>query len=121
MSDSASPTTERPASETVLLVEDDAAVRSLARRMLQRAGYAVVEASGGDEALRLVEDGLAFDLLITDSVMPGVSGRLLAERLIASRPALRVLIMSGYEEDPSLRSGALAGRVGFLHKPFTAA
>ncbi|HEX2860222.1 MAG TPA: ATP-binding protein, partial [Lacunisphaera sp.] len=104
---------------TILLVEDEQAVRTVARRMLERHGYHIIEASSADEALaRWAQhrDGIA--ILLTDIVMPGsLNGHELAARLLADNPALRVVTMSGY--DP----GEFAGRVGFsgphLRKPFT--
>ncbi len=110
--------TEAMGSETVLLVEDEAAVRSLVRSMLRARGYSVLEASSGEDALERYGNGLdGIDLLLTDVVMPGMNGRVLAERLTARRPALKVLFMSGYTEDAVL--GAGARDVHFLQKPFT--
>jgi CheY-like chemotaxis protein len=105
--------------ETVLLVEDDDAIRSVVRTVLQRTGYTVLAAGTGAEALRLSAGHAGpVDLLITDVVMPGMNGRELADRLAAARAGLRVLFMSGYTDDAVLRHDVLAERVPFLHKPF---
>jgi PAS domain S-box-containing protein len=107
-------------SETVLLVEDDAMVRRLAEATLERAGYRVLTAPSGGDALRLAagRDG-AIDLVITDVVMPGMPGPELAQRLETSQPRLRVLYMSGYAHDTMARHGVNEERVSFLAKPFT--
>ena len=107
--------------ETILLVEDETAVRTVTRRMLEAQGYTVREAASAAEALRLVdaEDGRV-DLVVTDVVMPEQSGRALCEQLAARWPRMRVLYMSGYTDDEILRRGlAEPGRM-FLEKPFTA-
>jgi CheY-like chemotaxis protein len=113
---------EDAGAETVLVVEDEPAVRALAARILQLRGYRVVVADGGPEALRLCgDDGLsAVDLLITDVVMPHMSGRQLADTLRARWPALKVLYMSGYTEDAIVHHGVLEPGIDFLGKPFTA-
>jgi len=104
--------------ETILLVEDDHAVRSMIQQVLRHQGYTVLEAVDGAEAMLLCEDaGQRIDLLLTDSIMPGMSGRELAERLIAVRPALSVLVMSGYSEDRVLEQG-LPANAAFIQKPF---
>jgi len=106
--------------EIVLLVEDEDAVRALARRILERGGYTVLEASHGEEAIRIAD---GFDrpihLLLTDLTMPEMSGRELAERLVVRRPEMRVLYMSGYTEDDVVRRGILGHGAVFLEKPFT--
>jgi PAS domain S-box-containing protein len=106
-------------SETVLLVEDEPAVRAMMREALTRQGYKVLEASGGFEAL-LLSEGLAatVHLLLTDVVMPGMGGRQLAEELRARSPNLRVLYVSGYTED-SAGKEFQHERSSFLAKPFT--
>jgi PAS domain S-box-containing protein len=110
----------RPGSETILLVEDDAALRKLAVRILEKAGYAVLAASEGAAALQAAAAHKGFiDLLVTDMVMPGMSGRALADALKARRPRMRVLLMSGYSDDERLRPDTLAGETRFLQKPFT--
>ena len=105
---------------TILLVEDESAVRGLARLILEEARYDIVEARGGREALELVERlGARFDLLLTDVVMPEVGGPELAARLRARRPDVKVVYMSGYA-DSALYKRGLAESDGFmLRKPFT--
>jgi len=113
--------TARPESghETVLLVEDETAVRDLARRMLELAGYAVVSASSGEEAERLFGDLGSVDVLVTDLVMPGMNGRELADRLRRGRPDLCVVLMSGYSQDAEALDGLRAAGAAFVEKPFT--
>jgi CheY-like chemotaxis protein len=109
-----------PGTEAVLLVEDQEDVLALTREALELAGYTVLEASSGPEALRLVaEAGGPPDLLVTDVVLPGMSGRELAEHLLAAHPGLKVLYMSGYTEDAVTRHGILGPSVQFIQKPFT--
>ena len=105
---------------TVLVVEDEDAVRRLTKRILERQGYDVLEARDGRHALELAaaHEG-AIDLLLTDMVMPEMNGRALAEELCAARPSLRVLYMSGYTDDDIVRRGMLGPGTGFLEKPFT--
>jgi PAS domain S-box-containing protein len=106
--------------ETILLVEDEAAVRSSARRLLERYGYTVMEARHGADALRMVEEGgPEVDLVLTDLVMPEMGGRELVERLRARRPTLKVLYMSGYTEKAITADGIMPPRTGFVEKPFT--
>ncbi|HEU5040926.1 MAG TPA: response regulator, partial [Gemmatimonadales bacterium] len=106
--------------ETLLLVEDEAAVRSSARRLLERHGYAVLEARHGADALRIVEEGPGeVDLVLTDVVMPEMGGRELVERLRARRPSLKVLFMSGYTEKSITPDGVMPPHTGFVEKPFT--
>ncbi|HEX6536843.1 MAG TPA: PAS domain S-box protein [Gemmatimonadaceae bacterium] len=108
-------------SESVLVVEDQEGIRTLARRVLGRQGYRVLEARHGADALQLVsETGVAVDLLLTDIVMPTMGGRALVDCLRAQRPELRVLYMSGYTESEMLRRGLWDGCAPFLQKPFTA-
>ena len=110
-----------PGSETILLVEDEHAVRSLARRILERQGYTVLEARHGAEALRIAtERAEPIDLLLTDVVMPEMSGSELARQLAAVRPGIPLLYMSGYTDDVIIRRGALEPGMAFLEKPFTA-
>ena len=106
-------------SETVLLVEDEPALRAVARRVLQRQGYTVLEAADGDAALALVATHQGpLDLLVTDVVMPGLSGRDLADRLTAARPDLRVLFVSGYSGEALAHHGILDPDLAYLEKPF---
>jgi CheY-like chemotaxis protein len=106
--------------ETVLLVEDDEGVRELAGGVLAQSGYTVLAACGGEEALLLNErHANAIHLLVTDVVMPGISGRELAERLVPLRPNIKVLYMSGYTDDAVVRHGVLAEEAAYLQKPFT--
>jgi two-component system cell cycle sensor histidine kinase/response regulator CckA len=106
--------------ETIMLVEDEQAVRELTRRILERAGYQVVVAANGREAFdQLRDSSVAIDLLLTDVVMPELNGQDLAERVRSSRPGTRVLFMSGYNEEVVLRQQPLAPRTAFLEKPFT--
>jgi CheY-like chemotaxis protein len=105
--------------ETILLVEDEEDVRRLVPQVLRTSGYSVLTAGGGAEALEVASrhDG-PIDLL-TDAVMPGLSGPDLAERLRAVRPATAVLFMSGYTDHPAVHQAATGGAgVGFLPKPF---
>jgi PAS domain S-box-containing protein len=105
--------------ETVLLVEDEEAVRQLAQEVLQSNGYRVLGASNGNEAVTVAEkhDGV-INLMVTDVVMPHLGGRELAERLSVTRPDMRVLYMSGYTDDAIVHLGVLDGRAAFLEKPF---
>jgi two-component system cell cycle sensor histidine kinase/response regulator CckA len=106
--------------ETLLLVEDEAAVRSSARRLLERHGYTVIEARHGAEALRIVETGdRAVDLVITDVVMPEMGGREMVERLRTRHPGIKVLFMSGYSERAITLDGVMPPGTGFVEKPFT--
>jgi PAS domain S-box-containing protein len=108
--------------ETVLVVEDEHGLRKLVRRILDAAGYQVITAANADEALLASERLTApLDLLITDVVMPGANGRELADRMLASRPTLKVLYMSGYTDDVVVRRGVQTTERAFLHKPFTGA
>jgi signal transduction histidine kinase/ActR/RegA family two-component response regulator len=109
-----------PGSETVLLVEDDAGVRTLAQCMLEREGYVVLVAAHGREAMRVAESHQGrVDLLLTDVVMPEMSGIDLAQLLAVSRPDTRVLFMSGYADHPALKRQPLPVRASVLQKPFT--
>jgi two-component system cell cycle sensor histidine kinase/response regulator CckA len=106
--------------ETVLLVEDDGAVRAVAQRMLERSGYRVLVAEGPDAALRQRElHGPHIDLLLTDVVMPRMSGAELATRLAPSCPEMKVLFMSGYTDITIGAHGVLDSGASFLQKPFS--
>ncbi len=104
---------------TILLVEDEAAVREVTRRILEHHGYRVLAARHADEALTVARYAGPIDLLLTDVVMPGLGGRELAERLLAARPGLPVLFMSGYNDDEVLRRGLELPTPRLLAKPFT--
>lgn len=107
-------------SETILLVEDEEVVRGLARQILEQAGYNVLDASGGEEAIRLSRERREpIHLLLTDVVMPETSGKEIAQRLTSMRPATRVLYMSGYTDDAIVHHGVLDSNVQFIQKPFT--
>jgi signal transduction histidine kinase/ActR/RegA family two-component response regulator len=115
----AAPSTLR-GSETILLVEDEEPVRSVARDILMGRGYRVLEAENGRCALKVCRSYAgAIDLLLSDVVMPKMSGPELARRFAKARPAGKVLYMSGYTEDAMVRHGALDARVEFIQKPFT--
>jgi len=108
-------------SETLLLVEDDEMVRHLVSRMLKSRGYTVLAASDGTDALRQVESHRGpIDMLITDVVMPGMSGREVAQRVTTLRPPVKVLYLSGYTDDAIVRHGMLEPGIAFLQKPFSA-
>ena len=107
-------------SETILLVEDEEAVRALASRILQERGYRVLESARPEDALQIAEHHQEpIDLLLTDVVLPKMSGRKIAEHLTALRPSTKVLYMSGYTDDAVFRSGVLESNTAFLQKPFT--
>ncbi|MBI1809646.1 MAG: response regulator, partial [Gemmatimonadetes bacterium] len=122
----ASPEAREPASsrgsETVLLVEDDATFRAVVKRALTQHGYTVLDAAAGAEALLVHEQHPGtIDLLVTDLVMPDISGRELALRLRPLRPGLRVLYMSGYSADVLRGAGGLNAHEAFIQKPFAPA
>jgi PAS domain S-box-containing protein len=112
--------TARPPSETILLVEDAKRVREVVREILETSGYDVLEARQGTEALRISSDHEGpIHLMLTDVVMPQMSGRELAQRLAPLRPDMRVLYMSGYTDDAIVRHGVLDAGIAFISKPFT--
>jgi CheY-like chemotaxis protein len=105
---------------TVLVVEDEEVVRSLVLRVLSQHGYSVLSAGSGAEAFRVAGDFVGrIHLLLADVVMPGESGRELAERLLLVRPELKVLYVSGYTDDAVLRHGVRDAGAAFLQKPFS--
>jgi CheY-like chemotaxis protein len=107
--------------ETILLVEDEPSVRNLVERVLNSRGYRVLSAGHGGDALRLARarDG-DIDLVLTDVVMPNMSGRELVDALRSTRPDVRVLYMSGYTDDEIVRRGLHDPTMAFIQKPFTA-
>ncbi len=104
--------------ETILLVEDESSLRDMTARMLEASGYRVVTARTAEDALELLQDYPDVALVITDVVMPGMSGADLAERLADLRPQLRVLFISGYTDDKLTRVLSMRGS-HFLPKPYT--
>jgi CheY-like chemotaxis protein len=109
-----------PGTETVLVAEDEQMVRVLIRKVLEQAGYTVLLASGGAEALQLAERHPGpIPMLVTDVVMPGMSGRELARRLLELRPDTKVLYLSGYADDAVERHGVLDPGTAFMQKPFS--
>jgi nitrogen-specific signal transduction histidine kinase/CheY-like chemotaxis protein len=110
------------ASETVLLVEDEVGVRQLSKRILDNAGYRVLQAANGDDAERLfARHADSIDLVVTDVIMPGCGGPELLRRLQVRAPALRVLYMSGYTDQSAAHKAGIDRGLPFVHKPFTAA
>jgi two-component system cell cycle sensor histidine kinase/response regulator CckA len=106
--------------ETVLAVEDEDAVRRIVKIALESAGYRVIEARNGPEALEVVRRHAgAIHLVVTDVVMPEMSGRELAERIVKDHPGVRILYMSGYMDDAVMRHGIVESGAAFLQKPFT--
>jgi signal transduction histidine kinase/CheY-like chemotaxis protein len=105
--------------ELVLVVEDEERVRSMSVEALRSLGYSVIAADGPEHALGLVESGIAPHLLFTDVVMPGMSGRVLAERVKAKLPDIKVLFTTGYSRAAALEDGTLDRRMALLSKPFT--
>ncbi len=105
--------------ETILLVEDEPALRAMTKEVLRRHGYSVLEASNAAEALRLAdEQGCRIDLLLTDVVMPGMNGRELASRLAERCTGIKVLFVSGYTDSAVIQHGLLSASAEFLEKPF---
>ena len=107
-----------PGSRTILVVDDEAGIRGLVRKILLREGYRVVEAASAEEAL-VAAQGQAVDLLLTDVMLPGITGAELARKMYTSNARLRVLYISGYTPDESVRSAAYPPGARFLAKPFT--
>jgi DNA-binding NtrC family response regulator len=116
------PARELSGHETILLVEDEPELRELTRTVLAERGYNVIEAMSAEGAERLATQesgGSKIHLLLTDVIMPGVSGRELAKRVLARQPSVRVLYMSGYTYNVIAENGTLERGVAFLQKPFT--
>ena len=112
--------TQLRGTETILLVEDEDAVRSLGRTVLEQHGYTVLDAQHGSEALLKCQQYQGvIHLVATDVVMPHMSGRKLVERLLTLRPNIKVLYMSGYTDDAIVRHGVYNAEVPFLRKPYT--
>ncbi len=106
--------------ETILLVEDEQAVRTLVARVLTNSGYKVIEANSGSDGWQTFQaHDTEIDLLLTDVVMPGIGGRELADRVRARRPNVKVLYMSGYMDDPALRQVLMQSHAALLSKPFS--
>jgi PAS domain S-box-containing protein len=123
----AKPTEPQPAKaselatgETILLVEDAEELRTLTSRLLERLGYRVLVAANATEAIALFERHQTIHLILSDVIMPGGSGPELTRRLVAARPGLKVIFMSGYAEDTISHHGVLEAGTAFLEKPFTA-
>jgi CheY-like chemotaxis protein len=109
-----------PTAQTILLVEDEDAVRNLTRRLLENGGYTVLPAGDAESALEIARRHAGrLDMLLTDVVMPGLSGPELARRLMPSWPGLRVLYVSGYPDEAMASQGLLEPDSSFLQKPFT--
>ena len=110
-----------PAATNILLTEDQPEVQSIARAILTRHGYTVLPAASGEEALRILGEhpDRPIHVLLTDVVMPSMSGPDLARRVRSSRPEVAVLYMSGYTDDAIVRQGVLEAGVAFIQKPFT--
>ncbi len=113
---------EAHGTETILLVEDAVPVRRLTRKVLEQFGYTVLEAEGPEQAIDICRaHAEVIDLVLTDVVMPGMSGRELAARLNELRPGVKVVYMSGYTDDAVIHHGVLAQAVAYVQKPFTPA
>jgi PAS domain S-box-containing protein len=111
---------EIPTGQTVLIAEDEDAVRAIVVKTCSKAGYHILAATNGEEALALAESHSGrIDLLITDVIMPGISGRILADQILKRRPETRVLYCSGYAETAIIHQGVLGTHAAFLQKPFS--
>jgi CheY-like chemotaxis protein len=106
--------------ERILLAEDDADVAALASRVLQEAGYQLLLAMDGKNALELVvENDFQADLLVTDLIMPGMNGKELAEKIKEKLPGIRILFSSGYTDNHLVHNGQLDSEIDFLQKPYS--
>jgi two-component system, cell cycle sensor histidine kinase and response regulator CckA len=105
--------------ETILVVDDDASVRGVAHKILEKPGYAVIAADSVQEALRHAAGAARIDLLVTDVVMPDMTGPQLARRLREERPALKVLFISGYADSGVLHHGLVEHHSRYMQKPLT--
>jgi len=115
----ASPTPTSASARRILVVEDQDEVRGFATEVLRSSGYQVMEASSGDEAMRLFGESQPIDLLLTDVVLRGMNGRELAEHFVRAYPTAGVLFTSGYPDDVTARKGVPRGSVAFLPKPYS--
>ncbi len=106
--------------ETIMVIEDDAPLRRFTGRILRDLGYTVVEAARGEEALTFLNSASQrVDLVLTDVIMPGVTGRALEARLLAAAPYLKIVFTSGYTDDAIVHHGVLDEGTHFIQKPFT--
>lgn len=116
----AAPCEQKTHSGTILLIEDEPLVRNVTQRVLQRAGYKIIPACNGAEGVALFNQHVAeIALVLTDMIMPELSGPDVAAAVRAVRPGVPLLFMSGYSEESVLRRGLASGLVHMLHKPFT--
>jgi two-component system cell cycle sensor histidine kinase/response regulator CckA len=110
---------KQPKPKVILVVDDDVSVLTVVKCMLECAEYTVLLANSANAALRIANDNeVAIDLLVTDVIMPGMQGPDLAEAMLALRPELKVLFMSGYADSDTVRIKVLGRNLGFLPKPF---
>ncbi len=109
-----------PEPKTILIVDDEIKMRAILKFGLMRHGFSVLEAGGGEEALRVSKEWEGpIHLLLVDVVMPGMSGVELAPQIMAMRPDMKVILMSGYRDDQVFLNAALNPNTPFFHKPFT--
>jgi CheY-like chemotaxis protein len=117
----AAPVLPQGGTETILLVEDEPQLLAVTALMLKQLGYRVIEKQNAGDAVAFVEsgEGAAIDLLLSDVVMPEMSGRVLADRIEQIRPGIKVLFVSGYTDDAVLDHGVTSAEICFLQKPFS--
>jgi CheY-like chemotaxis protein len=115
----AAPVEAAPSLEAILVVEDEAGIRALVRKILSRQGYEVLEAASGQDALTVLGSAARVDLLLTDVMMPGMNGVELSRQALAAHPHLKVLFVSGYTDERVLEAGEFPAGTAFLQKPFT--